>query len=100
MEKQVDMTDGHWHLDKRVNLSHLAATLALAVSVFVYVNKQDARVTIMEQQITHMKDLSARQEKLSVENQELLRQDVRSVRDEIRELRKELANGSGPRSTR
>lgn len=91
---QVDTTDSGWHLDKRVNLSHLGATLTLALSVFVYVNKQDARITIIEQQVSNMKDLASRQERLTAENQELLRQDIRAVRDEIRELRKELSNGT------
>jgi uncharacterized coiled-coil protein SlyX len=38
-----------WHLDKRVNIGHLLTTLSLAVALFVYVQQQDRRLTILEE---------------------------------------------------
>jgi len=40
--------DAHWSIDKRVNLSHIIATGTMLVSLFVWGNKMDNRVTALE----------------------------------------------------
>lgn len=37
-----------WHLDRRVNLSHLAATVSLAAAVLTWSARMDTRVSILE----------------------------------------------------
>jgi hypothetical protein len=37
-----------WHLDKRINLSHIAATGALLASVVIGWNKLDNRISVVE----------------------------------------------------
>lgn len=54
----------HWSVDKRVNLSHLVATISMAVALFVWGNKIDQRVTTLEANIqnnmTNMQGLNNR----------------------------------------
>ena len=38
----------YWSLDKRINLSHIFTTAAMLVSLFVWGNKMDQRVTTLE----------------------------------------------------
>jgi len=42
--------DSHWSLDKRVNLSHILTTMAMIMSLFIWGNKIDQRVTTLEAQ--------------------------------------------------
>jgi len=39
----------NWHLDKRVNIGHLLTTFVIAGSLFIYVQQQDTRLTILEE---------------------------------------------------
>ena len=39
-----------WHLDKRVNVGHLLTTISLAVMLFVWANRMDSRITVLEVQ--------------------------------------------------
>lgn len=41
--------DGGWHLDKRLNVSHLITTLLLVVATFTYANGIDKRISILEE---------------------------------------------------
>lgn len=41
-----------WHLDKRVNIGHLLTTIVLAGSLFLYVQQQNTRLTILEERQT------------------------------------------------
>ena len=38
----------HWSFDKRINLSHIFTTAAMLISLFVWGNKMDQRVTTLE----------------------------------------------------
>lgn len=39
-----------WHLDKRLNVGHILTTITLAVGIFVWANKMDNRITVLEVQ--------------------------------------------------
>ena len=46
-EKEIEYRR-HWHLDKRVNVSHILGTILIAGSLFTYANSIDKRVTVLE----------------------------------------------------
>lgn len=87
--------DRHWHLDKRVNISHIVATLLLAVSVFAWAAAIDRRVSVAEVQLAAAKEDNLRQDQYSAEAVRLMRDEMRELRNEIRALRNDL-NGSTP----
>ena len=87
-----------WHLDKRVNVSHIVATLMLAVSVFAWANAIDRRVSVIEAQVTAAKEDNRRQDEQSNEALRLVRDEMRELRSEVRALRTDLQqNGNGGR---
>jgi hypothetical protein len=47
-----------WHLKKEIQVTHVFATLALVGSVFVYVQKIDQRLTIVETQLIAQREAS------------------------------------------
>ena len=61
---ESEYTTQHWSVDKRVNLSHLIATISMVAALFVWGNKIDQRVTTLEANIqnnmTNMQGLNNR----------------------------------------
>jgi hypothetical protein len=47
----------HWHLDKKVNLSHMVATLGLAFALFTWANTVERRIDANSLGIIHSKEL-------------------------------------------
>lgn len=47
-----------WHVDKRINIGHLLTTATLAIGVFVWANKMDSRITVLEVQQTNQSIIS------------------------------------------
>ena len=47
-----------WHLKKEIQLTHVFSTLALVGAVFVYVQKIDQRLTIVETQLMAQREAS------------------------------------------
>jgi flagellar biosynthesis/type III secretory pathway chaperone len=50
----------HWSVDKRVNISHLMTTAAMLISLFVFINKIDQRITTLETAAKFNSDSSQR----------------------------------------
>ena len=46
--KPDERTDTAWHLDKKVNLSHIVVTLTLAAAIFTWGSKLEQRVALVE----------------------------------------------------
>jgi uncharacterized coiled-coil protein SlyX len=46
-----------WHLKREVNLSHLAATVSLAIGLISWGNKIDNRITSIEAQVNFQKEI-------------------------------------------
>jgi len=42
------MSDEQWHLDKRVNVTHMVGTAAIVIGLFSWAGAMDKRVTILE----------------------------------------------------
>lgn len=45
-----------WHFKKEVQLGHLITTFTIAISVVVYINKIEERVSIVESQMANQKE--------------------------------------------
>ena len=41
-------SEGQWHLDKKVNVTHMLGTAAIVVSLLSWAGAMDKRVTILE----------------------------------------------------
>lgn len=93
--EQGEIEAKHWHLDKRVNVSHILATAALATSVFFWAGAIDRRVSVMESQIAQAKEDNQRQDHQSNQALGLLREEMRDLRGEIRALRTDLQTTNG-----
>ncbi len=44
-----DIIDRSWHLDRRVSVGHIVTTLAVAVSLVVWLNDIDKRISVLEE---------------------------------------------------
>lgn len=56
----MEQESQHWSFDKRINLSHIFTTAAMLISLFVWGNKMDQRVTTLEAQTTANKEVVTR----------------------------------------
>jgi hypothetical protein len=81
----------HWSVDRRVNLAHIVATLALAGTLAAYLMRQEARVVILEEHRIGQLARDARQDSDLKETRSEVALLFREVRDELRGLRNELA---------
>lgn len=43
--------DRHWHLDKRVNVTHILTTLAMVVALFSWGSKVEERIAVIEHEL-------------------------------------------------
>lgn len=82
-EERRPESDNSWHLDKKVNITHILATLALAASIFAWGSRVEQRVALVEA-------VNVRQAHVdNVQDQELRRYVV-EIRQDIRDLSQKL----------
>lgn len=82
-----------WHLDKRIGVSHIVTTLAIAISAFSYIQKLEVKIELMEQRLEIE---IARSEKLDTsleQRMEALRLEGKAERRELSREVKGLFNG-------
>lgn len=64
-----DYDDKHWHLDKRINISHIAGTIGLLVSVMIWGSSVETRLALGEQgdeqQTALLQDIKDEQKELN-----------------------------------
>lgn len=82
-ESDARPSESYWHLDKRLNVSHLIATAMLAVALAGWAATIDRRLSILEERSTVQSQNDARQD-LAIERNSI------AVREEFREMRGEL----------
>lgn len=75
--------DGAWHLDKKVNISHIIATLMLAAAIFTWGSEIEQRIALVEAS-------AARQEQVDVAQNAEARRYTAEMRDDIRELSRKI----------
>jgi Flp pilus assembly protein TadB len=82
--KQSDSpSDGAWHLDKKVNISHIIATLMLAAAIFTWGSNIEQRIALVEASAT-------RQAQVDQAQDQEFRRYVVEMRDDIRELSRKI----------
>ena len=75
--------DSAWHLDKKVNLSHIVATLTLAAAIFTWGSKIEQRIALVEAS-------STRQAQVDQAQDQEFRRSVVEMREDIRELSRKI----------
>jgi hypothetical protein len=80
-----------WHLDKRVNVAHITATLALAATFGAYLVKQESRIVVLEEHRNGQMSRDMRQDQDMRDIKSDISLAFREIRDEIRALRDDLS---------
>lgn len=75
-----------WHLDKRLNISHLLMTVTIVVGLFAWGSAIDRRVAILEERIAMLNNENARRDHETRLEAQRLREEFSAVRVEIRTL--------------
>ena len=72
-----------WHLDKKVNISHILATLTLAAAIFTWGSKIEQRVALVESS-------TARQAQVDQAQDQEFRRHVVEMREDVREMSRKI----------
>ncbi len=80
---QDTSTDSAWHLDKKVNISHIIATLMLAAAMFTWGGKIEQRIALVEASAT-------RQAQVDQAQDQEFRRYVVEMREDIHELSRKM----------
>lgn len=82
-EQESRSSDSAWHLDKKVSLSHIVATLTLAAAIFTWGSKIEQRIALVEAS-------STRQAQVDQAQDQEFRRSVVEMREDIRELSRKI----------
>ena len=80
---QDTSNDSAWHLDKKVNISHIIATLMLAAAIFTWGSTIEQRIALVEASATRQAQVDQAQDRE-------FRRYVVEMRDDIRELSRKI----------
>lgn len=75
--------EASWHLDKKVNISHILATLTLAAAIFTWGSKIEQRVALVESS-------TARQAQVDQAQDREFRRYVVEMREDVREMSRKI----------
>lgn len=79
-----------WHLDKRVNVTHLIATFTMAAGMFTWAATIDRRLALNEVAITTLNAHNARQDSQIDRNTQAVKEEFRDLRSEIKDQGKKM----------
>lgn len=80
----------HWHLDKRLNISHLLTTFAMAASIMWWGAAMDRRVAVLEEARQQQRATDERQDADLYRTLTAMKEESRLLRDELRETTRKL----------
>jgi len=83
MPSRPQDADTAWHLDKKVNISHILATLTLAGAIFTWGSKIEQRIALVEAS-------AVRQQAVDQAQDQEFRRSVVEMREDIRELSRKI----------
>ena len=78
-----------WHLEKRVALSHIISTLAVATSVIWWGGKVEQRLALLEQSTVTQHERDERQDKASAEALAIIQTHLSKIDDKLDRLLEE-----------
>jgi len=87
------MSQEHWHLDKKVNLSHMVTTMILLVSGVVYVGDIDTKVEKQGIQIESLQEKVQQQRDDTKQMFDQLRDDMKGIDQKLDRLIDRELNG-------
>lgn len=61
-----------WHLKREIQLGHVITTVTVAVAALVYVQRQEQRIALVEQQLITQREVDRRQDEALVDKTQLL----------------------------
>ncbi len=79
------MNSERWHVGKTIDLSHILTTITMVGIVFVFINKFDQRMTILE---VNQQNLSEQQSRDREDSKGLLkemREDIKHILEKLRD---------------
>lgn len=74
---------GSWHFKREIQLGHIITTLTIAVSVVMYVGKQDQRIALIEQQLKQQAERDQRQDTDAANALRLVREDLKALAEKL-----------------
>lgn len=77
----------NWHLDKTISVTHLLTTMTIVFSAFVWANKQDARLTQLEEGRKTQAEVDKRQDQSLAESLGYIRGALVEIKSDVKELR-------------
>lgn len=83
MPSRPQDADTAWHLDKKVNISHILATLTLAGAIFTWGSKIEQRIALVEAS-------AVRQQAVDQAQDQEFRRSVVEMREDIRDLSRKI----------
>lgn len=75
-----------WHLEKTVSISHIISTIAIAGSMFVYINKMDTRIALLEQQSHQQAQIDQRQDIAQSDAVREVRENMKAINEKLDRL--------------
>jgi hypothetical protein len=79
-----------WHLDKKVSVTHLFASISAIFVIGVFLAKQDTRITLLEQTTIQLIKEDARQDKEKTEMKQLIREDLQGINGKLDKLQETI----------
>lgn len=83
-------SERQWHLDRRLNISHIITTLSLAVGLVVWAGAMDRRVAVLEERAAAQRLIDDRQDADMLRALNLIKEESRLLRDELRDQGRKL----------
>lgn len=79
-----------WHLDKRLNISHILTTIVLAGGMLGWGSAMDRRVAVLEERAAAQRLIDDRQDADMLRALGLIKEESRLLRDELRDQGRKL----------
>lgn len=84
VNKERRMKEGErWHVSKTINIGHLLTTIGAVAALFIFANKFDQRMTILE---VNQHNISVQQERDRNDNKDLLKEmrvDIKNILEKL-----------------
>lgn len=82
----ADDSRERWHLDKRVQISHIVTTVVVAVGAVLYIGDIKRDVEVLKAQYQSQRDRDSQQDRAFADSVQLLREDLKAVNAKLDRL--------------
>lgn len=81
--RRLTDNDGKWHLDKRVQVSHIVATVSACLAAFAYLSQMRQDIAVLQHQMTQQALRDERQDVQTVKNVDALQSQLLRIEDKL-----------------